>query len=197
MSWWKDEYVFPVSAKSTAEIAGVAELVVREFQEEALSLPQPIDLQRLVDYELPKVGVHFVPVGTTELPDSEAETKIAEAGDVEVLIRRDQWDELFVGGRLAHRARASVAHELGHVVLHVPEIRRRARALRRASPVKRTELKAFLDPEWQAWTFALALLMPLPAVKTLTDRSPSSLSATFQVSEDLAATYLKRFKRFL
>lgn len=193
MSWWTNEYVYPVSPKTKADIAGIAELVLAEVQPTALVAPEPIDVLRLVDHVLPAYGVHVVPVSHEELPDSEAETRISEVGDVELLLRVDHWNELIEGGRQAHRARATVAHETGHAVLHVPELRRKATRLSRQSPVKRTDLKAFRDPEWQAWTFALAFLMPLPIVRQMRDQSPSGLSTTFQVSEDLATSFRKRF----
>ncbi len=196
MGWWTNEYVHPVSPKRTRDIAAVADHVLAEVQPSALVQPEPIDILRLIDLTLPSYGVHFVPVSHEELPDSEAETRIS-AGGVEVLVREDHWDELGRGGRRAHRARATVAHETGHVVLHVPEMRRRAAELHRRSPVRRLDLAAFRDPEWQAWTFALAFLMPLRVVRTMADATPANLSATFLVSGALANSFHKRFGSLL
>lgn len=103
-------------------------------------------------------------------------------------------DTAIKGGPMAHRARATVDHETGHAVLHVPEMRRQAALLPTRTPVWRAELAAFRDPEWQAWTFALALLIPPRVVGTLTDTTPVALAGTFQVSHGLAVGFHKRFK---
>ena len=67
----------------------------------------------------------------------------------------------------------------------------------RQSPIKRTDLKPFRDPEWQAWTFALAFLMPVSVVRRMRHRCPSDLSDAFQVSEELATSFHKRFDGIL
>lgn len=198
MTYWQNEWVVPVSPKSTESIIAVAEWTLGALQPTALVQPEQVDVLGLVEHRLPKEGVHFVPASRDELPDSEAETNISLRGDIEVLIREEQWHDLIGGGRQAHRARATACHELGHVVLHVPEHRRKAAtALYRRSPVRRTQVKPYRDPEWQAWTFALAFLMPVRVVRGMGARTPAEMSEVFGVSETLATTHLKRFERFL
>jgi Zn-dependent peptidase ImmA (M78 family) len=61
-----------------------------------------------------------------------------------------------------------MAHETGHAVIHVPEFRMKRALLRSIHDKKHPSLrlhreanvKIYMNPEWQAWRFAGAILMP-------------------------------------
>lgn len=194
MDFWLQEHVFPVAARSTQDIGALAATVVRTMQPEVFS-GAAVDVLRLVEALEP--AVFFCPALAGELQNEEGKTQVSLRGAVEVSIRNDQWDAVCTGaGPLYTRGRATIAHECGHVYLHVEEYRRRALSLNRSKPVARTEIKPYVDPEWQAWTFANALLMPPSLVREL-PRDPNYLANRFAVSTDFVEAMLKRFARFL
>ncbi|HEX2528265.1 MAG TPA: ImmA/IrrE family metallo-endopeptidase [Geminicoccus sp.] len=79
------------------------------------------------------------------------------------------------------RDRFTAAHELGHALLH-------GRSLNR-SPTG-TARKIYCDPEWQANTFAAALLMPQAMVKQM--KSLEQVSDEFGVSDEAAAVRVRK-----
>jgi Zn-dependent peptidase ImmA (M78 family) len=101
-----------------------------------------------------------------------------------------------------HRARFSLCHEIGHVVLHPELLKRFARLPHRQAALQRgawSDHPVCFDTEWQANAFAAALLMPAKGLAELEERgrlNPSAISTQFQVSTDAAqrrlATYLSR-----
>jgi hypothetical protein len=99
------------------------------------------------------------------------------------------------------RARFSLAHELGHIYLHARMLMRMARIPHTAAALLRaTEppYPVFWDTEWQADSFAAALLMPAEALEELFNHNPSSLMvhhvrAWFNVSSQAARIRCENF----
>ncbi|WP_027360857.1 ImmA/IrrE family metallo-endopeptidase [Desulforegula conservatrix] len=62
------------------------------------------------------------------------------------------------------RLRATVAHEIGHCIYHVPELKNFRSSLSVTGGIlfreEPSNIKAYENPEWQAWQFAGSLLMP-------------------------------------
>lgn len=63
------------------------------------------------------------------------------------------------------RCRATIGHEIGHCLYHVPILRDYLSFSVRGVQDgfcrrEKSEIKPYEDPEWQAWEFAGALLMP-------------------------------------
>ena len=73
-------------------------------------------------------------------------------------IRDDVYDAACMGDG---RHRFTLAHEIGHYLLHSEGV-----CLSRS--VNESEIKPYLNPEWQANTFASALLMPRSLIKSMT-----------------------------
>ncbi|MBV4427204.1 ImmA/IrrE family metallo-endopeptidase [Clostridium tyrobutyricum] len=69
------------------------------------------------------------------------------------------------------RDRFTVAHEIGHLLLHNTESISYARSNK--------QIKAYENPEWQANTFAAELLIPVDSIKYL---SPIQIAHKFKVS---------------
>ena len=189
------EEVIRMPPLSKAAIESVAEEVVGEICPEALERPTELDLLGWVDHELPQRGIHVSPADPAMLGDAEGLT-LPDRENVEILIAEPLWDGLLRGGRRAYRGRATVAHELGHAVLHVATIRRRmksgalgAHLLKR---VARGSIKTYECPEWQAWTFAGFLMAPRRTVNMLADRSAPAVSEVFGMSVDMARVHKGR-----
>ncbi len=83
------------------------------------------------------------------------------------------------------RDRATLAHELGHAILHGPE--RRARAM------EHTVIRSFEDPEWQAKAFAGELLMFHEFVGQCS--GPHAAAEAFGVSLEAAEFQWKVFRK--
>lgn len=93
-----------------------------------------------------------------------------------IYLREDVYDGAISGWG---RDRLTVAHEIGHYVLHQPG------CVAYAKMEKGKKLEAFRDPEWQADAFAGELLVPASLVKGM---NPEQVSVLCGVS-NAAATY--------
>jgi hypothetical protein len=147
-------------------IARAAEAFLQRRVPEHLDSGQRLDVVRLVDYELQKDAIAVYPVSVNELPDAEAETRAGVGEWLEIWMRDQFYAALFDSNPNTNRARSTLAHEIGHALLHPAEVRTgRHRpdvlTLRRAF---RSQLKPYQDSEWQAHAFAGALLMPRVAL---------------------------------
>jgi hypothetical protein len=99
------------------------------------------------------------------------------------------------------RARFSLAHEIGHAILHPAELVRlshiphsRAALFRAVLP----EHPVYRDTEWQANSFASALLMPAKALVQLEREGRLSsivIQAQFQVSQQAAVIRLEQYHK--
>ncbi|WP_419161594.1 ImmA/IrrE family metallo-endopeptidase [Candidatus Palauibacter sp.] len=88
---------------------------------------------------------------------------------------------------------------MGHAVLHPREVKLgqeapEALALQRAS---RQSLPAFRDSEWQAHTFAGAILVPVATLHTPSDRDTVRLADVYDVSVPLITSHLRRCRKLL
>lgn len=184
---------------SCAQIKSIAEGALQVLAPEMLESPRPLDILHLVDFALPQVGVHVYPASELEIPNELGVTDpTGDVGDqINILLNFDQWRDLLSGGRRAHRARATTAHEIGHAILHVNHVRRRLRLVHALHRVEVRSIEAFRSAEWQAWALAGCLLMPPSMIRVLPDRSPAAVGEVFEVSERLAGLHLKRFSDFI
>lgn len=173
----------------------LGELVLQQLCPEALTQATRIDLVQWVDVTLQQLGIHVYPASSMELQDNEAVT-IPDGVDrdpINILLTPEDYHNLDDD----NRARATAIHELSHAILHVPLIRRRVAALPPGQPnqlprVRRSSIKAYRDPEWQAWMLGGCILMPRTTIKMLDDQSPANVATVYGVSASFAATHLRR-----
>jgi hypothetical protein len=193
------EFGYRVPPLSMAAIARRAESFLGVHAPEHLSSGETLDLGQLVDFGLAKERVAVCPVSDTELPDSEAETRAAHGGWLEILMREVFFDALFEANSNTVRARSTLAHEIGHAVLHraavmagrhSPQVLTMRRALR-------SELKAYEDSEWQTHAFAGVLLIPLPALRQYKHGDIAGIAEAFDVSEAFARSHIRRVRKLL
>ena len=191
------ETVIAMPPLSLACLELLGETVVATFQPEALITPQPIRVREWMDDLLPRFGVHVMPASYEELGDHVAVTYAAGDSESEILVSAWIYENLADEER-PHFARATVIHELGHAILHVPLLRHRG-ASSLDSPasirVERKRLRSESDPEWQAWALAGAILMPRRTIAMLPEATRSSVADAFYVSEKFAAARLERLAR--
>ncbi len=109
-----------------------------------IGLQERVDMLRLIEWVLPKVidGFRYEIVPDCELGVAEATTSTTERV---IKISESCYD----AARRGHaRYPFTLAHEFGHLMLHTGK----------PFSLARGEIKAFLDPEWQANSFAGAFL---------------------------------------
>ncbi len=85
------------------------------------------------------------------------------------------------------RDRMTIAHELGHFLLHSHQTPKMCRT------VASKEIPAYKSSEWQAKAFAAELLMPYDKIKA--DTTPASLAKAYGVSEEAAMVQLSIIRK--
>jgi Zn-dependent peptidase ImmA (M78 family) len=135
------------------------------------------DMLRLLEIELPKIPKlgQFALITRSELEMGDAEA-YTEFNPPHIVVR----NSVYQSARKADgRSRMTLAHELGHLVMHPG-----AAKLRSEWAPTNTRLKPFESAEWQANKFASLFLMPLHVIREFT--SPSQLAESCQVSQQAA-----------
>lgn len=144
---------FTALPMSANDIGDEANKILRKHQGSVLFRPESVNVEWLVELVLSEYGYCL------ELkPDTYFEDNIEAVTDFQtrkVYIREDTYNKL---GKDDGRARYTLAHECGHVVLHTEQWLHKLATAARAVDI--TKVKPFISPEWQANKFAAALLMP-------------------------------------
>jgi len=183
--------------KSGAEIDMGALRIIKKFQPEILNNPAPFNIELFFECELERIcGVKSdyrsdLPTGIYGYTDSDT---------MESVVLSDLMDD----PTQIKFCRSTMAHETGHAIMHVSEFRRKKALLRSIHDEHHISLrlhrsanvKIFMNPEWQAWRFAGALLMPAPTFKTavMDGLDEWSLSELFQVNRAFVRARLKALK---
>lgn len=133
-----------------------------------------------IETVLPEIDPKFsyLYVAKNEMPDTYAYfDNVANS----IVVREDVYDRALNG---SGRDRFTLAHELGHYVLHSSGVQ-----LCRSDGGR---VVTYCDPEWQANTFASKMLMPDHLIYTLT---PSEISKEFGTSYQAAEIALYKAKK--
>jgi len=152
--------VVPGLSRNKIEARAVS--LLRELQPEAFKGECPVDIEAIYEFYIPEhcgietgyTDLSFL--GSGILGYTDAAKKISYV-DKTLSDPNDTPTE--------RRCRATVGHESGHCLYHVPILNFFKSSSREDESewlyrAKRTEIKAYEDPEWQAWEFARACLMP-------------------------------------
>lgn len=192
--------LIPAQGRSGQEIDAAALGFLRDFQPEAIQEPQAVDVERLFEFGLPDLGIEpdYRPLdehGIQGFTDSENMVCVVAS-------------ELAEDASATLYFRSTVAHEIGHAVLHVPEYRQRRQKILSVQPNSSAILHRWPDnnipiyrnPEWQAHRFAGGLLMPEPAIiqaKLLGHSEIRALAELFEVNPAFVRSRLRglRLKR--
>jgi hypothetical protein len=177
----------------SAEIDHLALRIIKQYQPEALERPQEFDIERFYENALEKIAGVRPDYQNLGLPvhgytDSDQKISVVDSALADNPSQRN-------------RFRATVAHEVGHAVLHVNQFRKQKEFLRFTHDCedvslrmyREDEIPAYMNPEWQAWRFAKALLMPEKPFRIAhaTGMDIRQLAATFGVSADFAQLRLR------
>lgn len=153
-----------VKGRSREEIEAVASDFLRTHFPKCLRTPQPVPVLKMLDRLLPEhLGFSFE---VEQLPEG-LEGYTHFAGRI-VTLSANTYARLEENDG---RSRFTAAHELGHVLLHTDELSWTTSEHVSHSPqqavilARRSQIKPYRDPEWQADTFAASLLMPEAMVR--------------------------------
>ena len=143
----------PVQGRSGLEIDRIAQRVLGHFQPEAIEEPQVVDVEFIFEIGLPRLGIEpdYQPLeqrGIQGYTDSENMVCVVSA-------------ELADDSAAAPYFRSTMAHEIGHAILHIPEYQRRRQTIISEQTsndgilhrLPDTEIPIYRNPEWQAHRF--------------------------------------------
>jgi len=194
----RSERVMRMPPMKMVDAEAHGEAILEYLCPEALKRPTRINIKSWVDLQLQELGIHVYPASAKELGDREGATDPSgkQGDEITILLDEDLWDDLDIGGRKAHRANTTVAHEVSHAFVHVPIVRRRISLPGLVLPrAKRENLEAYEDQEWQAFAIAGCTLAPRRTIKMLgSPPTPGLISEVYGMSEAMAEKHLKRLK---
>lgn len=178
-----------VRPRSIETIEHEAEIFLRRFCRQAIDHGRPIDILRIFDGPaLEELGfqahVEHLPTGI------EGYTDFGER----ICAISEQTYETATSKR---RSRFTIAHEMGHVWLHADEMCGKMNEESTIKKFHRSEVRAYVNPEWQANVFAGCILMPrLNVIKLLNEGRPiKDIADTFEVSMEAARIRAEKVKK--
>jgi|ERR1051325_850707 hypothetical protein len=184
--------VVKARGRSGAHIDALALSVVRKYQPSMLNCLHAFDVERFFELELPAftgIKTDYQKLGW----GVHAYTDITEMKCVVSLdLMNNQEQHAFL--------RSTLAHEIGHCHMHVPEFLRRKAAAKFIHDGANTlrlyhqeALKVFENPEWQAWRYAGALMMPAQSVMIAVTHglTVKEMSKVFEVYQPFVSTRLR------
>lgn len=149
-----------------------------------------------VDYGREQIGLTYGVEDEIEDGALACATYDDESKKIALVLSSDSYRELELGHG---RARFSVAHEIGHAVLHADKLVQLTRIDHQRRAMLRSDAvptPPFRDSEWQANAFAGAVLMPAPGLEFLFLRgrlTVRDLSNMYKVSFACAERRIKTF----
>ncbi|MBC2710987.1 MAG: ImmA/IrrE family metallo-endopeptidase [Desulfosarcina sp.] len=151
--------IVPAKPRKKIEIDHLAISVVKAIQPSALSKAERFEIERFFDCYLEEItGVktdyRALDDGIYGFTDSDRMECV-----ISCELAEDATSEYF--------CRSTMAHEVGHAIMHVMDYRLKKALLRsihrkdhQLRVYREKEIKIYKNPEWQAWRFAGSILMP-------------------------------------
>lgn len=183
--------------RSGRQLDTMALEIVKSFQPDILAEPAAFDIERFFDCALEaiteiKTDYRPLPDGIYGYTDSETMESVIST-------------ELMEDPAQLFFARSTMSHEAGHAIIHVPEFRLKKAILTSIHNAqhgaalrlhRESDVPIFKNPEWQAWRFAGALLMPAVAIREAIRRGNGlrELARLFQVNPAFVETRLRALK---
>lgn len=185
----------PAEPRSIVDIERIALRIIKKYQPNVLKSGHPFDTERFFECNLESItGVSYdyqvLPNHIYGFTDSEEMVSVISLELVE-----NEWQEKF--------RRSTTSHEIGHAILHVNDYRRKKAILKSTQDnnhnmrlYREEEIITYQNPEWQAWIFAQALLMPFQEVQKvhLKGLTVFDMSDRFVVNPAFVKSRLRRLK---
>jgi Zn-dependent peptidase ImmA (M78 family) len=152
---------FLFEGMSGKQIDSLALTLIRKHQPAVLQGTKAFDIHRFVDTKLEDL-IEVTPIYSSELPFEIY--GLTDSANKQVIIQ----EELANDASSVNFFRSTLAHETGHCFIHVPQLQKinRTQIFRQAKNddgihlYRKDNIPVYRNPEWQAWRFAGALLMP-------------------------------------
>ena len=182
----------PASPRSKADIESLALSIIQAYQPGVLNKGERFEIERFFDCELEaltRVSTDYQKLSDEIYGYTDSEDMVCVISSA---LADDHRKEKFY--------RSTMAHEVGHAVMHVRDYRRMKAFLRSVNKknhqlcvYREEEIILYQNPEWQAWRFAGAILMPDPAFKSAVRRGSNvnDLSKRFGVNPKFVQSRLK------
>lgn len=156
------EKVTAVPPLSRDTIGTLANSLLGDYHPDGLKGKEPIDVEKIYEFHIPRrYGIvtgyaDLTPIGSGILGYTDAATKTSFV-DSSLSDAQDR--------PTIRRFRSTIGHEISHCVQHVPVLRLFKSICMSGDGIElyrvdRAKIKRYRDPEWQAWEFARAILMP-------------------------------------
>jgi Zn-dependent peptidase ImmA (M78 family) len=187
--------LIPAKPRSNASIEKNTLEIITKFQSDVLSNNEPFDIECFFDCDLEeftgvKTDYQKLPFGIHGYTDSELMLSVISRD-----LAESESQNFFTY--------STIAHEVGHAFLHVKDYRKKQATLlslhekdHNMRLCREEEIPLYMNPEWQAWSFAGAILMPATEVqKSLTKGyNISDLSERFRVNPAFVKSRLRKLK---
>lgn len=193
--------VLAAAPRKGIDIDHLAHEMVGKYQPEVLNGNIAFDVEEFFEFDLEdicgvKADYRELPPGIYGVTDSERRECIISA---ELMHRLRESDKFFV--------RSTIAHEVYHAMIHVPEFRKKRAILKSINDnqhaslclYRQEDVPIFMNPEWQAFRFGGALLMPAAPFKAAIKNGAGvrDLSDLFKVNPANVRSRAKALKLFV
>jgi hypothetical protein len=188
-----------VRPRSGQEIENVAVELLNRFQPEVLKYACSFDVEAFFEFELQNdTGIEAIyktlPMGLPGYTNSRTMRCY-----VSNILAEDEEQTI-----TTRRLRSTLAHELGHCYLHVPDARKnkdfqqvfKDDGTHSIEQYRPENIKVYENSEWQAWRFASALLMPEICFRTVVERNwtKKQLQRAFDVNPAFIEVRIRELK---
>lgn len=179
--------------RSRRQIDFAAFEVVKRYQPEMLADPQPFNVEEFFELELPEFrGI------TTDYQELSGNIHAYTDIGTRVCVVSKELVETPSQRRFL---RSTLSHEVGHCHMHVPEFRARKAMAKFVHEgdhqslrmYREEQIKLYENPEWQAWRYAGALMMPAQSVLVAAGRGATvlDLCEIFDLNRPFVETRLR------
>jgi hypothetical protein len=177
-----------VNPMSKANLEKRAVDFLAAYSPQTLLYGTPISIEEFFEFILPEVtnlecrfdDLSHLPGEILGITDAKAGVCLVSKALVDDAQKSD------VGRR---RLRATIAHECGHAIIHVPQFNEFHSCSISGKPLFRAnekDIPAYKNPEWQAWIFANGLLTPRCVISSLRKEGLSNHKIAERLDVNLA-----------
>jgi len=184
----------PANPRSRNDIESLALSIIRSLQPSVLKGNEQFDIERFFDCYLEELTGVSTDYRTLE----DGIYGFTDTDDMICVISRELAEDPFQ----KKFYRSTLAHECGHAMMHVKDYRAKKAVLRsihrknhQLRVYREKDIITYKNPEWQAWRFASAILIPESAFKAMVNEGCDiyDLSDSFGVNPAFVRTRLKAF----
>lgn len=197
MSKFGGDAVLRMAPLSVGAAEKLGEMILEEFEPDALDDPRPLNIARWIEHRFDRRGIHVYPEDEDLFPvDVEAFTdhENSTLSSRLIILREPIYDDLMLGGSRLASAKLTLLHELSHAVLHIPQILRC-----RGKPIEATLLMPLSsrgvpddsNSEMQAWRLAGSIAIPRRALLKLNSLDPRVVAEMFGTTASFAEDHLR------